>query len=344
MRRQLSSIGRGALVSVCVVVALVAGFVLVTVVGIGDDEGAPPATTQAPRPAKRGTALQRYSEQVSRREAGLPAEAGGPPLSEEPPTAPKYFGRPIAQYKRYATGQSRRLSADVRRLSAAVRSGDQPRARSAWTIAFSRYLTLGAVYGLFGDLDADIDGRPGGLPRGVRDSGFRGLHRLELGLWTSEPVRSLQPVVDRLASDVARLPAAIEREPITPLDYSLRAHEILEDAQRDFLSGTDVPWSGEGVVATAAGLTATQVVMNTLRPLLVDKDAGITARAALARMRRVLDGIAAAHHGRLPALDGLRHDERVRLQAALGAALERLQLVPEALQTIDAPAIPRLNP
>ena len=84
--------------------------------------------------------------------------------------------------------------------------------------------------------------------------------------------------------------------------------------------------------------------MNTLHPLLVDSNAELPARLMLTRMRRTLADIAAAHHGRLPPLSGLRRSERERLTAALGAALERLQLIPEDLQTIDAPAIPRLDP
>ena len=51
-----------------------------------------------------------------------------------------------------------------------------------------------------------------------------------------------------------RLAAVLPHAPLTPLEYATRAHEILEDAMRDLLSGTDVPWSGEGVLATDAGL------------------------------------------------------------------------------------------
>ena len=47
-----------------------------------------------------------------------------------------------------------------------------------------------------------------------------------------------------------RLREVLPGASITPLEYATRAHEILEDAQRDLLSGADVPWSGEGVLAT----------------------------------------------------------------------------------------------
>ena len=59
---------------------------------------------------------------------------------------------------------------------------------------------------------------------------------------------------------------------ITPLEYATRSHEIVEDAQRDLLSGMDVPWSRQGVLGTAAGLAATEEVFHTLEPLLSGRE------------------------------------------------------------------------
>ena len=65
------------------------------------------------------------------------------------------------------------------------------------------------------DRDRAVDGRPARVPgrRWRRSSST-----------TSATLRRVLPTV-----------------PIEPLDYATRAHEILEDAQRDLLSGTDVP-------------------------------------------------------------------------------------------------------
>ena len=111
------------------------------------------------------------------------------------------------------------------------------------------------MYGAFGDLDQHIDGVAGGLPRGARDPDFRGLHRIELGLWRGAAARALR--AGRAAARARRRAPAARDPPgpqITPLDYATRAHEILEDAQRDYLSGVDVPWSREGVLATSSAL------------------------------------------------------------------------------------------
>jgi iron uptake system EfeUOB component EfeO/EfeM len=336
---------RGVVVGAALVGALLGGFLLFTVVGIGDGSSAPKvgSPSQAKPVATRMSALQKYSQLDGKREGGQPAQPGGPVLSEIPPTPPREFKRPIAAYRRYALTQVRPLAKGARSIEAALHAGDRATARRAWTGTFGRYLRLGAVYGAFGDLDQRIDGNAGGLPRGVRDPEFRGLHRLELGLWRGQRLSTLVPVARRLERDIARLPHAIREDEITPLDYALRAHEILEDAQRDYMSGLDVAYSREGVVATSSALTATQVMMRTLRPLLAGKDATLPALLSLSRMRHTLTAIAAAHDHRLPTLDGLSARERERLDASLGFALERLQFIPGLLETTETPAIPRLD-
>ena len=87
-------------------------------------------------------------------------------------------------------------------------------------------------------------------------------------MWSSASPRSALVWARGLATNVRALRHVIPKVVITPLGYATRAHEILEDAARDLLSGVDLPWSQEGVLATAAGLQATQEVINTLRPLL----------------------------------------------------------------------------
>jgi iron uptake system EfeUOB component EfeO/EfeM len=339
MSKRMPSIGRGTLLVAIVVATFVIGFALFTALGVGGSDHDDQATTgPAAKPApKHLSAVQRYSEEISVREAG-----GSATLSEEPPISPERFDGPIHAYLRYAAGQAARLQLEVDRLADATRSGDRSAARAAWRVAFARYLRLGAVYGAFGDLDSAIDGQAGGLPHGTHDRHFTGLHRIELGLWGRAPVRSLTPLVAGLARNVGRLRTTIPKTKIEPLDYATRAHEILEDAQRDFLSGVDVPWSHEGVLATAAGVQATRVVIDTLRPLLGGQDSLDPVVLGLSRMSATIARIRRAHGGRLPALTDLRGAERERLNGSLSWALERLQRIPGSLETTDPVQIPRL--
>ena len=109
------------------------------------------------------------------------------------------------------------------------------------------------------------------------------------------------PLADRLAHDVGRLQRLVPRIRISPLDYATRAHEILEDAQIEQLTGEDVRWSGEGVRGTAAALKGTQEVIGTLRTLLAGRGGALEpVQYRTARMRAALADVRRAHGGRWP--------------------------------------------
>ncbi len=154
----------------------------------------------------------------------------------------------MALYRTYTFAQLRLMETQIARLESALAINDGTAARAAWRSAYTSYLRLGAVY-LVGDLatlNQAIDGTANGLPGGVSNPQFAGLHRIEYGLWTGTPPRALLGWARRLDVAVHRLRRLLPNVSITPLEYATRAHEILEDAVRDLLSGADVPWSGEG--------------------------------------------------------------------------------------------------
>jgi iron uptake system EfeUOB component EfeO/EfeM len=326
-------------VPVCVALAsAVVGFFALTALGVG---GGHPASPPAP-PARVLTPLQAYSEQAATRE-GLGNAAGARPVPELVPVPPSAFERPIAESLVYAERQLSAMALDVSQLTRVLASGNRARSRAVWLDAYGRYLRLGAVYGEFGELDTAIDGRAGSFAGGTANPQFTGLHRLEFGLWTSQSPRSLVPAARVLATDIRRLEQAVPTTVVTPLDYATRAHEILEDAQRDFLSGADVPWSGEGVFATDAALAATEEILATLRPLLDTRGNAIEqVDFGLARLSAVLAQIRGAHAGAWPTLGELSQLESERLDGALGFALEELSGVPGELETVLPPTIPAL--
>jgi iron uptake system EfeUOB component EfeO/EfeM len=278
-------------------------------------------------------AEQRYTK-------ALAAADATPTTGFELPAPVSFFTAPIAAYRRYAEGVAARLGPQVHAIQAALARGNRAAAESAWQVAFAHYVSLGAVYGEFGPLNASIDGMPGGLPEGVNDPRFTGFHRLEYGLWTGQSLRLLAPVAAQLQANVGRLRHALPTVTLPVLDYVTRAHEILEDAERDFLSGMSVPWSGQGVLATQAALSATEVVIRTLSSLLGPLYSNIGAKLAV--LQHVLSSIRADHAGTFPTLSGLRLTERERLDGATAGALQVLQAVPVYLNTTRVRPIPKL--
>jgi high-affinity iron transporter len=73
------------------------------------------------------------------------------------------------------------LTDAVTRVRADLRRGDLAAARRAWLAAQMAWERVGASYNSFGDAGVAVDGLPDGLPGGVHDKKFTGLHRLEYG-------------------------------------------------------------------------------------------------------------------------------------------------------------------
>ncbi|MBV9047488.1 MAG: EfeM/EfeO family lipoprotein [Solirubrobacterales bacterium] len=268
----------------------------------------------------------------------------GQMASDLSPLPPSAFRGPIAAYRSYAEHWAEKLAQQLPQLRAALVAGDRSSAKLAWGVAYGDYLHLGAVYGLLpGTLDRQIDGMPSTLSGAAHNAGFQGLHRLELGLWTGASPRSLAPFAAVLARRVGTLRAVLPTVQITPLDYATRAHEILEDAQRDLISGMDVPWSGAGVLSTAAGLAATREMIGTLTPLLQGRGNALAeVQAWLAQLQAVIARLRAAHGGTWPSLGRLSAAQHELLIGTLAGALGALSQVPGTLETTPTPITPRI--
>jgi high-affinity iron transporter len=246
---------------------------------------------------------------------------------------PVDYERPIAAYRRYVRGRLGTLGGQVAALRGAIARDDLGAARAAWMRADATYESIGAAYGAFGDLDAAVNGRPAGLPDGVRSPDFTGLHRVELALWGRRSTRDAARPAAQLARAVARMRAQVAKLAIDPLEYSLRAHEILEDGIHLQLSGQASPWSGAALVALRAEVRGTGVVLDTLEPLIARRDSTDAlpqARRALRRLAIAIDGLERAD-GSLPRWDRLGQRDRERVDGLAAGAAEHLAYVPEMI-------------
>jgi iron uptake system EfeUOB component EfeO/EfeM len=244
---------------------------------------------------------------------------------------PRDYERPIATYKRYVHRQLGTLLGEVTALRAAIERHDLAGARAAWLKADARYESIGAAYGAFGDLDAAVNGGPDGLPGGVRSPDFTGLHRIELALWQRHSTRGAAAPAAQLVRDVQRLRTGVAKMEIDPLEYSLRAHEILEDGIHLQLSGRASPWSGSALVALRAEVQGTNVVLATLTPMISRRDGS----GALPQARKTLTRLSAElarlerSDGSLPRWDALSQRDRERVDGLAAGAAEQLAYVPE---------------
>jgi iron uptake system EfeUOB component EfeO/EfeM len=267
----------------------------------------------------------------------------GEQVSELSPLPASAFTRPEREYRAYAGAWVTKALAGAAALERALAGGRRTAAMLAWESTWSDYLHLGAVYGIFSSLNKAIDGNPGGLPQGSADPRFVGLHRIEMGLWSGAGPQSLLGYAQRLEANLGELRSVVAHVKITPLEYATRSHEILEDAQRDLLSGVDVPWSKEGVLGAAAGLAATEEVFHTLEPLLSGREnTEGEVRSELLLLNGLLASIRRRHHGRYPSLAEMGTYEHEQLNGYVAGALSALEEMPGTLETEAHHAIPKL--
>ena len=284
-------------------------------------------------PGPHGTAVPRFGVARIARLAS-PVHPQGSHLMPLPGAA---FAGPIKRYRVYAEHWNAHLASAAVSLQAALVEGSRNAAKREWERAFADYLHLGPVRGL---LPAALMRRLAGMPPTSGGRDFTGLHRIERGLWTDASLRRLVPVATDLQRAIARAQRLLPRVRITPLAYGRRAHEILQDARRDLLNGVQVPWSGEGLLGTAAAVATTREVVLTLTPLLQGRGGTLDEiQNWLLTLQQATDGVR-RRDGAWPTLGQLSRFQLGRLDETLSGALSAVALIPGILEGSTVAASP----
>jgi high-affinity iron transporter len=250
------------------------------------------------------------------------------------PTSLHDLTGPNTSYQHYAAIQLVTMSDDVTALRVDLAASDLAAARSAWLAAQMDWERVGASYDSFGDNGQSVDGLPDGLPGGVEDQKFTGLHRIEYGLYHGQTAAELLPLVDKLATDVQTVQSklATDDEAGDPTNLPLRVHEILEDALRDHLSKLDDEGSGMAYAETAADTDATITVLDDVAPLIEARKPHLVATITT-QLHTLHDALDATKvDGQWQPHDVVPFAERQRVDAAMGATLETLSIVPDLLE------------
>jgi high-affinity iron transporter len=243
-------------------------------------------------------------------------------------------------YRRYVHRMLNSLNARVATLLTATRSGNLRRAQAAWLQAHLTWLLIGqddGAYGAFGTLGQRIDGTAEGLVGGSASREFTGFHRIEHDLWVrhdpaaaATDAKRLQLLVTRLSRQ--KLSAELPATKSGMTTFTIRTHEVLEDALRDTLSGDDNYGSDTALASLPADVAATREFLSVLAPEIDPRAPSLeaTARRELNAVTRAIAQARAANHGPTP-IEDLPVRQRQRITQSVGGALQTLSSVPDLL-------------
>jgi high-affinity iron transporter len=269
--------------------------------------------------------------------AAVASPTKGSPVAIKPVTVAELAG-PNQEYQAYAARQLAGLAQAVTGIQADLHRGDMATAKEDWLTAQLDWERVGASYDSFGDAGLAVDGLPDGLPDGVNDKNFTGLHRLEYGLWHGQSAAALLPVAATLAGHVAAVQHNLTSADLAgdPANLPVRAHEILEDALRDHLSGLDDQGGGAAFAQTYADVDITRAVLGYLAPLINARQPGLPAIAdgQLGILKSAL--LATRVNDRWESLATASPAAREHVDAAIDAVLETLAAVPDLLEVRPA--------
>ncbi len=263
--------------------------------------------------------------------SGSSAGDQAPPPSVKPITTAEL--QPAADaYDRYVAPKLVQLATQVNQIRTDLTANQIPAARADWLAAQLTWEQVGAAYDSFGDLGDAIDGLPQALPLGVDDPGFTGLHRIEYGLWHGQSAAALMPVADQLSTDIATLQGKLPQLTVDPTDMPVRAHEILEDALRDHLSGLTDEGAGAAYPETYADVQGTRVVLGMLATQITERRPQLLSvvDSQLNTLSQAL--LATQVNGQWQSLDATALAARQKVDAAIGAVLENLSIIPDILE------------
>jgi high-affinity iron transporter len=244
---------------------------------------------------------------------------------------------PNQQYQAYVTAQLVTLQGDVSRIETDLETGNLTAARSDWLTAQMDWERVGASYDSFGAAGLAVDGLPGGLPLGVNDPDFTGLHRLEYGLYHGQSAAELQGVAETLSGDIITVQALLttggQGLDSDPTNLPIRAHEILEDALRDHLSGIDNEGAGAAYPETYADTQVTATVLSELQPLITARMPKLmpVLRTQLAALQAAL--LATQSGGQWAGVSQVPGAAGEQVDATIGALLQNLDIIPDLLET-----------
>jgi iron uptake system component EfeO len=151
------------------------------------------------------------------------------------------------EYTKYVQEELAGLVHQTAEFVAALKAGDDDRARAIYPNARTRWERVETIASEFGDLDPAIDAREAGLEKGA---GWTGWHRLEKDLWPARakdytPLTDAEraELADKLLADTKTIQKQGEHLKITVTDIVEGSQGLVEEIAGEKVTGEEEYWS-----------------------------------------------------------------------------------------------------
>ena len=182
--------------------------------------------------------------------------------------APLDLVGPIADYKIYVAENVRKLVADVRVFTAAVKAGDIEKAKKLYAPTRTSYERIEPIAELFSDLDGAIDSRADDHEKAEKDPAFGGFHRIEYALWVQKSTKEVNKTADKLLADVLELQKRLVALTFPPEKVVGGAAVLMEEVAATKISGEENRYSHTDLWDFQANFEGAYKIVELLRPLV----------------------------------------------------------------------------
>jgi len=239
------------------------------------------------------------------------------------------FIGPLSEYRVYLSLQGSALIKAVTALQQAIEAGDLSAAQAAYVPARAAYQRIAPAAQRLAELDNAINARADYYEKREQDAAFSGFHRIEYGLFDQHSVEGLNPIAQRLQTDVTSLKQQLLAQNMAPEQLAAIVVRNMRSLAEIRSNGEEERYSHSDLNGFAANLEGTRKVIDLLRPLL-SKSSG-----------PLLENIDAASAGLDTELNGLKTDSGYRPYDQVDAVQRKLiadkaKTLADALDGIDA--------
>lgn len=207
------------------------------------------------------------------------AEPGPKPYTAAEKTQ---IAKATGEYTEFVQGELAGLVKQTGEFVAAVKAGDDDKARAIYPNARARWERVETIAAEFGDLDPAIDAREAGLAPGEEWTGW---HRLEKDLWPARaknytPLTDAEQaaLADKLLADTKTIVKQGKDLKITVDDIVEGSQGLLEEVAGEKVTGEEEYWSRTDLWDFQANLDGAWKGFDLLKPVIEGRDAKLAKR------------------------------------------------------------------